>query len=90
MELTLQCYWENCNDKMAKFNSLTSVILDQIDQQKNIDQNSISFRAPASSQLRLVRPDQNTIILNEYALRWGVSFWGLEKVTSQYKPNEVK
>lgn len=75
---------------MAKFNSLTSVILDQIDQQKNIDQNSISFRSPTSSQLRLVRPDQDTTIFNEDALRWGTSFWGLKKVTSQYKPNEVK
>jgi hypothetical protein len=75
---------------MAKFNSLTSVILDQLDQQKNIDQNSISFRSPTSSQLRLVRPDQDVNVLNKDALRWGTSFWGLEKVTSQYKPNEVK
>jgi hypothetical protein len=40
--------------------------------------------------LRLVRPDQDVNVLNEDALRWGTSFWGLEKVTSQYKPNEVK
>ena len=71
---------------MAQFLSLQSVLSEKL----NIQDNNISFRAPISDQLQMPRIIENFNIQESDVLRWGYSNWGIERVTSQYKPKEVK
>jgi hypothetical protein len=75
---------------MAQFLSLQSVLSEKLNSQKVIQDNNISFRAPISDQLQMPRIVENFNIQESDVLRWGYSNWGIERVTSQYKPREVK
>ena len=75
---------------MAQFLSLQSVLSEKLNSQKVIQDNNISFRAPISDQLQMPRNIENFNVQESDVLRWGYSNWGIERVTSQYKPKEVK
>lgn len=75
---------------MAQFLSLQSVLSEKLNSQKVIQDNNISLRAPISDQLQMPRIIENFNIQESDVLRWGYSNWGIERVTSQYKPKEVK
>jgi len=50
----------------------------------------VSFRSPVSNQLQIGRLKNTNLDEETGILRWGYSNWGIEKVTSEYKPREVK
>jgi hypothetical protein len=75
---------------MAQFLSLQSVLSEKLNSQKVIQDNNISFRGPISDQLQMPRNIENFNVQESDVLRWGYSNWGIERVTSQYKPKEVK
>jgi hypothetical protein len=75
---------------MAQFLSLQSVLSEKLNSQKVIQDNNISLRAPISDQLQMPRIIENFNVQESDVLRWGYSNWGIERVTSQYKPKEVK
>jgi hypothetical protein len=43
-----------------------------------------------SQQLQVVNTNKNNITNDIDVLRWGNSNWGIEKVTSEYKPQETR
>lgn len=75
---------------MPLFQSLSFVINEQIRQQQILLDNGISLRSVVSQQLQVVNTNKNNIINDVDVLRWGYSNWGIEKVTSEYKPQEFK
>ena len=75
---------------MPKFVSLQSVIVEKLREQKNNMEAGVSFRSPVSNQLQIGRLTNTNLDEETGILRWGYSNWGIEKVTSEYKPREVK
>jgi hypothetical protein len=75
---------------MPLFQSLSFVVNEQIRQNQVLLNNGISLRSVVSQQLQVVNTNKNNIINDIDVLRWGYSNWGIEKVTSEYKPQETK
>jgi hypothetical protein len=75
---------------MPKFISLQSVVTEKLREQKNNMEAGVSFRSPVSNQLQIGRLKNTNFDEETGILRWGFSNWGVEKVTSEYKPREVK
>jgi hypothetical protein len=75
---------------MPLFQSLSFVVNEQIKQNRILLENGISLRSNVSQQLQVVNTNKNNIINDVDILRWGYSNWGIEKVTSEYKPQEIK
>ena len=75
---------------MPLFQSLSFVVNEQIKQNRILLENGISLRSNVSQQLQVVNTNKNNIINDVDVLRWGNSNWGIEKVTSEYKPQEIK
>lgn len=75
---------------MPKFISLQSVISERLRDQKNTLESGVSFRSPVSNQLQIGRLKNTLIDEPAGVLRWGYSNWGVETVTSEYKPRETK
>ena len=75
---------------MPKFISLQSVVTEKLREQKSNMEAGVSFRSPVSNQLQIGRLNNSIIDEETGILRWGYSNWGVEKVTSEYKPREVK
>ena len=75
---------------MPLFQSLSFVVNEQIKQNRILLENGISLRSNVSQQLQVVNTNKNNIINDVDVLRWGYSNWGVEKVTSEYKPQEIR
>jgi len=75
---------------MPLFQSLSFVVNEQIKQNRILLENGISLRSNVSQQLQVVNTNKNNIINDVDVLRWGYSNWGIEKVTSEYKPQEIR
>jgi hypothetical protein len=75
---------------MPLFQSLSFVINDQI-RQNTIDmQSGLTLRSNVTQALQVINVNKNNIIEEQDVLRWGYANWGVEKVTSEYKPQEIK
>lgn len=75
---------------MPLFHSLSFVINEQI-RQNTIDmQSGLTLRSNVTQALQVINVNKNNIIQEQDVLRWGYANWGVEKVTSDYKPQEIK
>lgn len=75
---------------MPLFNSLSFVISQQFKAQSIVEDNNISLRSPVAQQMQIVNTSTSDVVQTEDVLRWGYSNWGLQKVTSEYKPRETR
>jgi hypothetical protein len=75
---------------MPLFQSLSFVINDQIRQNTMIMQSGLTLRSNVTQSLQVINVNKNNIIEEQDVLRWGYANWGVEKVTSEYKPQEIK
>ena len=75
---------------MPLFQSLSFVINDQIRQNTINLQSGMTLRSNVTQTLQVINVNKNNIIEEQDVLRWGYANWGVEKVTSEYKPQEIK
>lgn len=75
---------------MPLFQSLSFVINDQIRQNQIIINSGLSLRSNVSQQLQIINTNKTSNANDLDVLRWGYANWGIEKVTSEYKPQEIK
>jgi hypothetical protein len=75
---------------MPLFQSLSFVINDQIRQNTINMQSGLTLRSNVTQSLQVINVNKNNIIEEQDVLRWGYANWGVEKVTSEYKPQEIK
>lgn len=75
---------------MPLFQSLSFVVNDQIRQNQNFINSGLTLRSNVAQNLQVVNVNKNNIIEAPDVLRWGYANWGIEKVTSEYKPQEIK
>ena len=75
---------------MPLFQSLSFVINDQIRQNRIIQDSGLTLRSNVSQQLQVVNLTNASNNDTSDVLRWGYANWGIEKVTSEYKPQEIK
>ena len=75
---------------MPLFQSLSFVINDQIRQNTINLQQGLTLRSNVTQALQVINVNKNNIIEEQDVLRWGYANWGVEKVTSEYKPQEIK
>lgn len=75
---------------MPLFQSLSFVINDQIRQNTINMQSGLTLRSNITQALQVIDVNRNNIIEEQDVLRWGYANWGVEKVTSEYKPQEIK
>jgi hypothetical protein len=75
---------------MPLFQSLSFVINDQIRQNTINMQSGLTLRSNITQALQVIDVNRNNIIEEQDVLRWGYANWGVEKVTSKYKPQEIK
>jgi hypothetical protein len=75
---------------MPLFQSLSFVINDQIRQNTINMQQGLTLRSNVTQALQVINVNKNNIIEEQDVLRWGYANWGVEKVTSEYKPQEIK
>jgi hypothetical protein len=75
---------------MPLFQSLSFVINDQIRQNTINMQSGLTLRSNITQALQVIDVNRNNIIEEQDVLRWGYANWGVEKVTSEFKPQEIK
>jgi hypothetical protein len=75
---------------MPLFQSLSFVINDQIRQNQIIINSGLTLRSNVSQQLQVVNLNNTANTDTSDVLRWGYANWGIEKVTSEYKPQDIK
>jgi hypothetical protein len=75
---------------MPLFQSLSFVINDQIRQNQIIINSGLTLRSNVSQQLQVVNLNNAANTDTSDVLRWGYANWGIEKVTSEYKPQDIK
>ena len=75
---------------MPLFQSLSFVINDQIRQNAIDMQSGLTLRSNITQALQVINVNKNNIIQEKDVLRWGYANWGVEKVTADYKPQEIK
>jgi hypothetical protein len=75
---------------MPLFQSLSFVINDQIRQNIINTESGLDLRSNVTQALQVINVNKNNIIEEQDVLRWGYANWGVEKVTSEYKPQEIK
>ena len=75
---------------MPLFQSLSFVINDQIRQNSINMHQGLTLRSNVTQALQVINVNKNNIIEEQDVLRWGYANWGVEKVTSDYKPQEIK
>jgi hypothetical protein len=75
---------------MPLFQSLSFVINDQIRQNTINMQSGLTLRSNVTQALQVINVNKNNIIEEQDVVRWGYANWGVEKVTSDYKPQEIK
>lgn len=72
---------------MAGFRSLSTIIRTQVAQAQLAQVNNISSNSATARIFGQVIPAINQEIEEVNVLKWGNSHWGIEKVTSKYKPD---
>jgi hypothetical protein len=75
---------------MPTFQSLNFVITEQIRKNTITMQSGMTLRSNVTQVLQVINVNKNNIIEEQDVLRWGYANWGVEKVTSEYKPQEIK
>jgi hypothetical protein len=75
---------------MPLFQSLSFVINDQIRQNIINTESGLDLRSNVTQALQVINVNKNNIIVEQDVLRWGYANWGVEKVTSEFKPQEIK
>ena len=75
---------------MPLFQSLSFVINDQIRQNQIIINSGLSLRSNVSQQFQIINTNKTSNVNDLDVLRWGYANWGVEKVTSEFKPQEIK
>ena len=75
---------------MPLFNSLSFVISQRFQERSIVEDNNISLRSPVAQQMQILNTSKSDVIKTEDVLMWGYSNWGLQKVTSEYKPRETR
>jgi len=75
---------------MPLFQSLSFVINDQIRQNIINTESGLDLRSNVTQALQVINVNKNNIIVEQDVLRWGYPNWGVEKVTSEFKPQEIK
>ena len=75
---------------MPLFQSLSFVINDQIRQNQIIINSGLSLRSNVSQQFQIINTNKTSNVNDLDVLSWGYANWGVEKVTSEYKPQETK
>lgn len=75
---------------MPTFQSLNFVITEQIRKNTINMQSGMTLRSNVTQVLQVINVNKNNIIEEQDVLRWGYANWGVEKVTSEYKPQEIK
>ena len=75
---------------MPLFNSLSFIISEQFRVRNIVEDNNISLRSPVAQQMQVVNTSKSDVTQTEDVLRWGYANWGLQKVTSEYKPRETR
>jgi hypothetical protein len=75
---------------MPLFQSLSFVINDQIRQNMINMESGLDLRSNVTQALQVINVNKNNIIEEQDVLRWGYANWGVEKVTPEYKPQEIK
>ena len=71
---------------MAQFKSLSSAISSKMIEFQNTIQNAVTVRTSTGVELGLINIIDEKIEEEKDVLRWGYSTWGIEKVTTEYKP----
>jgi hypothetical protein len=71
---------------MAQFKSLSSAISSKMIEFQNKIQNAVTVRTSTGVELGLINIIDEKIEEEKDVLRWGYSTWGIEKVTTEYKP----
>ena len=74
---------------MARFKGLTDAIRTQLREIQREDRSSVSAASPNSVLFGDQEPEKPESANEDSVLRWGFSIWGVEAVTSEYKPNET-
>ena len=75
---------------MPLFQSLSFVVNDQIRQNQLFINAGLTLRSNVSQNLQVVNINKNIELEKPDVLRWGYANWGVEKVTSEYKPSVIK
>lgn len=75
---------------MASFQSLSAVINNQVLQTQARINDNASARSSVAVQNATAKVNNQEIEQEKDVLRWGFSIWGVQKVTSEYKPNEIR
>jgi hypothetical protein len=71
---------------MAQFKSLSSAISAKMIEFQNKIQNAVTVRTSTGVELGVINIIDEKIEDEKGVLRWGYSTWGIEKVTTEYKP----
>jgi len=71
---------------MAQFKSLSSAISAKMIEFQNKIQNAVTVRTSTGAELGVINIIDEKIEEEKGVLRWGYSTWGIEKVTTEYKP----
>jgi hypothetical protein len=71
---------------MAQFKSLSSAISSKMIEFQNKIQNAVTVRTSTGVELGVINIIDEKIEEEKDVLRWGYSTWGIEKVTTEYKP----
>ena len=71
---------------MAQFKSLSSAISSKMIEFQNKIQNAVTVRTSTGVELGLINIIDEKIEEEKDVLKWGYSTWGIEKVTTEYKP----
>ena len=71
---------------MAQFKSLSSAISSKMIEFQIKIQNAVTVRTSTGVELGLINIIDEKIEEEKDVLRWGYSTWGIEKVTTEYKP----
>ena len=71
---------------MAQFKSLSSAIAAKMIEVQNKIQNTATVRTSTGIELGILNIGVEKFEEEKNVLRWGYSTWGIEKVTTEYKP----
>ena len=71
---------------MAQFKNLSSAINVRLMQAQNRAQNISKIRSASGVESNVIKIQTDAFDNEANVLTWGFSTWGIDKVTSQYKP----
>ena len=71
---------------MANFRSLSAAINVRIMQAQNDLMSNIKISSPTMTNMGPIRTNEQILNEDQNVLTWGISTWGLQKVTAFYKP----